>query len=462
MKKNAFTLVELLIVIGVSAVLVALSGGVYIALEKRSSIDIQARELKSVLILARNRTLASEEEQRFGVHIATSTKEYILFKGASYSATSTENEQFIIEPRININSVNLRGGGHDVIFQRLTGITAQYGSITLQDAADSSRIQTICIDSSGSIEIQTTCPETSIDYTLGLTDSDLASFPANSGFGDPAQSFTNGSTSTYAHQVDLYIRRTTADPSDIYLEIRQTNTVGNVIGRSWMVDGASLPQSFGWVSFTFPRPVFLAASTQYFLRLRSLPDSTISSSGAVGTIHWGYEHSASAPPAYSGGDAWRYVGQNNVPIYQGQRLGPADQYDFSFSVIYGIDPPAVTDSRHLEFDLGWSITGYSTLRLTYQDPPSADVVENVTIVDYYNSFLPSFDWAGSTNVNGDTETLRVHTHYIDANDTTLSIHRDRRDNGKAVDVSIDGRDIVSYAADGTATVGSFGGVMTYR
>jgi hypothetical protein len=102
------------------------------------------------------------------------------------------------------------------------------------------------------------------------------------------------------------------------------------------------------------------------------------------------------------------------------------------------------------------------MRLVFHDPAGPDVTQNISMANYFNSASSVFDWEGSVNVNGDVESLRVHTHYIDANDTTLSIHRDRGVNQKAVDISTDGKAIVFYAADGTATVGAWGGVMIFR
>ena len=465
---RGFTILELLIVLGISAILVGISASVYTALNRGSSIGTEARKLESVLNLARNKTLASENEQSHGVHINVSSNEYTSFSGSLYDPSSPENELFIIPAQISIGSLQIRGGGSDIIFARLSGETAQYGSFIVQDAGDESRFQTICIDASGTVEVRPTCAATFLEYASGTIDADLASFPANSGFGDPAQSFTTASEDIYVRQVDLYLRRTVSNPSDVYLEIRAVSSVGSVLARSWMIDGSSLSSALDWIVFVFPDPVFLAANTQYFLRLRSLPDSTIAFSGAQGFIYWGYEHSASAPPAYPGGDAWRYVGRLDNPADAGEQLGPSDQYDFSFRILYGIDPPPTRDSRHMEFDLedssdrGWTIQSASTLRLVFHDSPGADVTENVSMTSYFNGGNTKFDWEGSTDVNGDTETLRVHTHYIDTNDTTLSIHRDRGINNKAVDISIDGRDIVSYTADGTPTVGTWGGNMVYR
>lgn len=118
----------------------------------------------------------------------------------------------------------------------------------------------------------------------------------------------------------------------------------------------------------------------------------------------------------------------------------------------------IVDTRHVHFDLGWSMQNATTLTLTFSDA-GGPVVHNVTMADYFNSDKSSFSWEETIDVGGVGQTIRIHTHQLDATGTELSIHRDRRENTKAVDIEIDGQDIVSYAADGTATVGLFGGTM---
>lgn len=475
---RGFTLIELLIVLGVSGIFVAISAGVYTSLRQRSSLELAVREVQSVFQLAREQTLSSEGAQNFGVYVNSAGREYFLFPGSSYVAGNPDNERFVVPANVNILTPEFQGGGSEMVFDRLTGMTSQFGTLTVQDAGDISRMLRLCVFSSGSVEVISSaqCGDAPLEH-IGTTDVDLANFPGR--WGDPAQSFTVGAQDMYVREAQLYLRRITAAPSDIYLEIRGTSTAGPIIGagRSRIIQGSSLPASLGWISFTFPAPVFLQASTQYFLRLRSLADSTVydpfnPSFSATGTIHWGYTHSASVPPAYAGGDAWRYV---EYIAYggagaTGQQLGPADQYDFAFRLIYGIDPPAGADSRHVEFELddptnsnhdGWSIRGGTTLTLTFTDP-TPDVVQNIAMASYFNSDQTVFDWQGSVNVDGDTETLRIHSLYIDRYDTVLSVHRDRAINNKAVDISIDGRLVASYAADGTIIVGAYGGEAVYR
>lgn len=130
--------------------------------------------------------------------------------------------------------------------------------------------------------------------------------------------------------------------------------------------------------------------------------------------------------------------------------------------IAGMDLPAgsrITDSRHVHFDLGWSIKTSSALTLRFSNPPNPDVVENISVAAHMNADQTNFDWSGSVSVGGESQLLRIHTHALTDFDTILSVHRDRRFNTKAVEISIDGQDIASYDSDGEVTVGFFGGAM---
>jgi type II secretory pathway pseudopilin PulG len=119
----------------------------------------------------------------------------------------------------------------------------------------------------------------------------------------------------------------------------------------------------------------------------------------------------------------------------------------------------ITDFRHTHFDLGWSIRAAATLTLTFFDPPNANIVQNITMADYFNDDQTEFDWQGTVMVGGNGQTIRVHTHSLDTANAILCIHRDGRVNNKALTISIDGKQIADYTASGIATVGAFGGMM---
>jgi len=466
-KNSGLTLLEVLVVLGIVVVLLGISIGVYFSLRQTNQLEIETEKVVSAVRLVQNRTLAAENFVSHGVHFDTTNDTYTLFQGTVFDPMDANNELNTLDERVEFLNIQLEGGGFDVIFDRLLASTSQSGFVEIIDKQDTTQIKIICIENSGNIrvldigETSSSCVDGALEYVSGTTDADLASFPGNSGNGDPAQSFTVGATTLSASRVDLYIRRN-GTPSDVYLEIREGSTVGIVIGKSWLAQGSSLPTSLSWVQFIFPSPVQLSATTQYFLRLRSLPESTILGSTAAGTIYWGYEY----PGTYGGGDAWRYVGANDITTDDGMQLGPADPYDFSFK-IFSEDGPVSTDSRHLEFDFSDDLRDYTNLELSFN---GGTVTQTVPIaLPNLNSASTIFDWEDTIDVGGSNQTIRIHSLYIDGNSTVLSVHRDGELNNVSLDIDIDVPttiDLVDYTAGGTPTKGETLGFeidsMVYR
>ena len=109
----------------------------------------------------------------------------------------------------------------------------------------------------------------------------------------------------------------------------------------------------------------------------------------------------------------------------------------------------VVDSRDVHFNLGWSIQSAATLQLTFNNFPSADVAQNVTISQYMSN--GQFDWSGTVAEGSANQTIRIHTLSLDASNTVLAIRRDLRYNTKALTVAIDGKQIVFYEDDAVGT-----------
>ena len=277
---TGLTLLEVLFAITILGALAIMGFLSFLPLRGDADVTAVSNQIIATLQLARNRTLASVNDTQYGVHFESN--QFTLFVGNSYNSAALDNETHDLPSGIEISSINLIGGGSDVIFERVDGTTDQSGTL------------------------------------------------------------------------DVVLTRDTTN----------TNTI------------------------------------------------SILPSGLVG--------------------------------FEGT-VTPVDS--------------RVTDTRHLHFDLGYSIQGATTLTLTFSDPPNPDVVEIVNAPNYFNGSQTEFDWQNTINVNGSDQTIRIHTHTLTASDTILSIHRDGRYNDKAVTIEFDGQEIVSYSADGTATVGQFGGTM---
>lgn len=222
----------------------------------------------------------------------------------------------------------------DVQFYRTVTLTSVYRKNIDDDIVDSASAEAKTLDPKTKKVVVTVSwgrgEASGVSFTTGNTEADLANFPSNIGDGDPAQQFTTLSESLRVLGVSIPLKRALGStPSDVYLEIRSDSTVGSVVATSTTLQSSSLSDSSAeWTTLLFPSLPNLATSTSYFLRLRSIPDSTISGSGSVGAIYWSYEQSVGSP--YSGGDAYRYVGkQGNV----NDPGGVLNDYDFSFKIL---------------------------------------------------------------------------------------------------------------------------------
>ena len=148
---GGFTFIELLVVIGVVAIL---ASGVLVAYRAASGgIELKTNAFKvvDVLNLARQRTIASLGSSEYGVHFEAN--QYVLFKGAAYSAPDSDNIFYALPDTLEIADVSLAGGGFETVFDRITGKTAQSGSLKVRLVSDIGKFKTINILSSGRADI---------------------------------------------------------------------------------------------------------------------------------------------------------------------------------------------------------------------------------------------------------------------------------------------------------------------
>ncbi|HLF67294.1 MAG: hypothetical protein A3A80_02605 [Candidatus Terrybacteria bacterium RIFCSPLOWO2_01_FULL_44_24] len=113
----------------------------------------------------------------------------------------------------------------------------------------------------------------------------------------------------------------------------------------------------------------------------------------------------------------------------------------------------IIDTRHVDFTLNWSIQNSITLTLTFYDPPNPATVQNIAMAPYFSMGNTIFNWSGQYTIGGGAQVLKIHTHLIDTpgNKTILSVHRDKMENSKALDIAIDGVLVASYNASGDIT-----------
>jgi Tfp pilus assembly protein FimT len=147
---KGFSLTEMIIIVAVSVILLTIVVSAFSGFNNNQSLNSASGLVTSVLNEARALTLASYDNEAYGVHFESD--KVTIFKGDTYSSSDPDNKVTTISSKISISDISLSGGGDDIIFQRLTGKTSQNGTITLSLISDPSKSKTITVEVSGIIE----------------------------------------------------------------------------------------------------------------------------------------------------------------------------------------------------------------------------------------------------------------------------------------------------------------------
>lgn len=110
----------------------------------------------------------------------------------------------------------------------------------------------------------------------------------------------------------------------------------------------------------------------------------------------------------------------------------------------------MADSRHIHFTYSQDATNTTNLVLDFPGYTTS----NIAFQDYLNAGKTVFDWSGTISVGGENQTLRILTHSLNTSVADFSITRDLRYNTKALNISLDGQNLVNYDASGNVTQGS--------
>ena len=151
--ERGFTIFELVVVVAVLTILSAAVIGNFALQRKRANLHGNAEEVATTLKFAQNKALSSVNNSKYGVYIddTATPHKYILFKGNSYSGRDVSADIIHQLPSsMEFNSISL-GGGKEVVFNRLTGLSTQSGSLTVRVKSDTSQNETVYVSNSGAI-----------------------------------------------------------------------------------------------------------------------------------------------------------------------------------------------------------------------------------------------------------------------------------------------------------------------
>lgn len=142
------TVVQLLVVVAILGLLARIIVPSFTKNRSVNALTGSVDDVVSTLVTARTKTLASYNGSQYGVRISNNS--VTLFTGSSFNQSSSSNVSYALDSAVTIPSgtVSLNGGGTDVVFDRLTGGTSNYGTIVVQ-LSDGSISKTITITKTG-------------------------------------------------------------------------------------------------------------------------------------------------------------------------------------------------------------------------------------------------------------------------------------------------------------------------
>ena len=148
--RDGFTLIEVLIVIIISGFLVVGSLAVFSNFNDKKAFEVSTQGVVNLLKDAKSNTLASKDSTVYGVHFETSRA--VFFKGSTFSDPDPFNRIYTMPADIELSSIIINGGGSDIVFDRLTGETQQFGTTTISRISDPSVTIDIVVGATGVVE----------------------------------------------------------------------------------------------------------------------------------------------------------------------------------------------------------------------------------------------------------------------------------------------------------------------
>ena len=130
--KKSFTLIEILLVLGILTVLISLTLPLSLSFYKSQQLYSHTQDLIQVLRRAQLKAITAEADSSFGIYFDENQKKYILFRGSFFDPAAPDNEEFNLPQIININTPF-----SEIVFSKLEGRPNVFGNIVLDSNGES-------------------------------------------------------------------------------------------------------------------------------------------------------------------------------------------------------------------------------------------------------------------------------------------------------------------------------------
>lgn len=131
--QGGFSLVELIVVLGIFALLFSVSESVYTSFKSTSNLKIATGSVVEALRYAKTNSEMMKGDSRWGVEILTD--KLIIFKGGDYG-----NRDVLLDQSFDFPSGVKTGGMSEIVFEKMNGSPVNVGIITITNNSGSKNI----------------------------------------------------------------------------------------------------------------------------------------------------------------------------------------------------------------------------------------------------------------------------------------------------------------------------------
>lgn len=152
LKKNGFTLIEMVLVIGLFMIVMSSTALVFSNFVVKQELNDNVQRLTHNLRKAQANALIRAKDSKWGVFFddTEGQEKFVFFKGSSFGEDQDYDQVVELSKGVDFGSIALNGGSDEVVFNKETGETDDFGSIEIEDDNGS---YTISINSLGQIEV---------------------------------------------------------------------------------------------------------------------------------------------------------------------------------------------------------------------------------------------------------------------------------------------------------------------
>ena len=150
---NAFTIIELVVVLAVVIVLAGAGFLSIISYKNNQGVSSESQEIAIALRAAQNNSLSKEAGNRWGVYFENTSENgafYVIFSGLAYFATTTYTKN-VLPPNIKFITPAL-GATSSVVFSPITGLPNSALSVKISLISNQNVSSTISVVSNGQIQ----------------------------------------------------------------------------------------------------------------------------------------------------------------------------------------------------------------------------------------------------------------------------------------------------------------------